>query len=141
MRGRLTSRIGRVGLWLGVALLLCAGAYHAIALSAYAASKDAPTLAERAAGANRAASLEPWNRTFEVRAIRLQAERLFDEREYDAAHALMQPVIAAGDGGREFVAYYHEVTRVWADKSSAKAHLQHGHEGPGGTLTTSDIER
>ena len=85
--------------------------------------------------------MEPHNDRFELRSILLRAEVLFEQKEWDAAHSLMQPVITQRRGDAEFVAYYRLVTARWADWSAAKAHLQHGHEGPGGTLRPEDIER
>ena len=135
-----TTPSRRIFLALSAALLVLA-AYHAYAASAYRASFDARPLAPRMDSATRAADLEPWNRSFELRSIRLAAEQLFFAEEFDAAHSLMQPIIASREGDAEFIAFYRTVTVRWADRSAAKAHLQHGHERPGGSLTPSDIER
>jgi len=124
-----------------VAAISLVAAYHGIAHAAYRASLAPGPLAARIESASRATALEPWNRTFEVRRIRLQAERLFLAEDFDAAHALMQPVIAAREGDAEFVEYYHVVNAEWVAASARKAHQQHGHEGPGGTLRPEDVER
>jgi len=128
------------------ALALLAGigliaTYHGYAHASYRASFARAPLATRIESASRAAELEPWNRLFEVRRIRLEAERLFLAEDYDAAHSLMQPVVAAREADAEFIDYYHVVNAEWIPASARKAHQQHGHEGPGGTLRPEDVER
>ena len=44
-------------------------------------------------------------------------------------------------GDAEMLAYFKRIQAAWALDTNRKAHLQHGHEGPGGTLKPSDIER
>lgn len=124
-----------------IAAITLIAAYHGFAHTAYRSSFASQPFAARIDSASRAIALEPWNRTFEVRRMRLEAERLFLAEEYDAAHALMQPVIAAREGDAEFVEYYHVVNAEWGAASARKAHQQHGHEGPGGTLRPEDVER
>jgi len=135
-----THRAALFALALITTIAVIAG-YHGYAHAAYRASFDNAPLAQRLESASRAAGLEPWIRIFEVRRIRLEAERFFLAEDYDAAHGLMQPIIAAREGDAEFIEYYHVVNAEWVPASARKAHQQHGHEGPGGTLRPEDVER
>lgn len=137
-QGRQRTHALAIALLLSIALL---ASYHAAAHARYRASFGDDALLARISSADRARDLEPWNRTFEIRWIRLEAERLFLAEEYDAAHALMEPVIAAREFDEDFVEYYHTVSQEWIAWSAGKAHQQHGHEGPGGTLDPEDVVR
>lgn len=123
-----------------VAIALVSG-YHAAAHASYRSALGDRPLEARLDSANRAADLEPWNREFHLRVIRVQAEILFRAEDYDGAHSLMQPVVAAGEADAEFIEFYRSVNAEWIPWSAGKAHQQHGHEGPGGTLRPEDIER
>jgi len=116
-------------------------AYHGVAHAAFRAALGDRPLETRIASAQRAFTLEPWNSSFEIRLVRVKAERLFLAKDYDAAHSLMQPIVAAGDADAEFIAFYRAVNAEWIPWSAGKAHQQHGHEGPGGTLRPEDVER
>ncbi len=41
----------------------------------------------------------------------------------------------------DLLALYREAQAVQSLETNRKAHLQHGHEGPGGTLRPTDVER
>lgn len=137
-----SSRVALVVTFMVLTLLAAGGMYHALAYAAYQASfSSAVPLDTRLRSAERATSLEPWHREYEVRRVRLEAEERFVAKDWDAAHKLMEPVIAERAGDAEFVEFYHAVNAKWVPWSSGKAHQQHGHEGPGGTLRPEDIER
>lgn len=136
-----STRIALAATFTVLAVLAMFMTYHGVAFGAYRASFGDASLETRLANAERAVQLEPWNHSFEVRRIRLEAEQLFVADEWDAAHKLMEPVIADRAGDAEFIEFYHTVNARWVPWSSGKAHQQHGHEGPGGTLRPEDIER
>lgn len=118
-------------------------AVHGYATWRYRASFSDQPLDVRKAHASAAAAIEPVNTTFELRYIRLNAESLYDRELYREAHDLMQPYAATAfyRDDQDFLGFYRTVNRAWADEDAAKAHRQHGHEGPGGTLDPDDIER
>ena len=100
------------------------------------------TLADDAA---RAAALEPFNRAFTTRDLVFRkwvlGKRLLDSGDYEGAIAALDIAYRNDIGDAELLALYHKAQDVQSEATNRKAHLQHGHEGPGGTLTPDQIER
>lgn len=134
-------------LWLTVvavvlgALLLV----HGVAEYSYRTSTSDAPLAQRADAAARAARLEPFRAEFVAHAehLRLWAlgSRLLAAGDYNRAVATLNIALQTGPDEPALVALYRKASRIQSIETVKKAHLQHGHEGPGGTLTPEDIER
>lgn len=135
--------------WLAGALLLAAAvaaAWHAAAYQRYRdASGGGETLAASAASAESAARMEPWNREFARRALVQRAwargDALLASGDYNAAVDELRTAYRADVGNAELLALFRRAQRTQALETVKKAHLQHAHEGPGGTLRPEDIER
>jgi len=145
-----TSRFTRRGLLAAAAAALLAAAiaagWHAAAFAAYRdASGGGDALAARAASAERAAHMEPWNREFARRAlVQRQWERgseLLARGDYNGAVDALRTAYRADVGNAALLALFREAQATQALETVKKAHLQHAHEGPGGTLRPEDIER
>ena len=133
---------------LGVTIIVVVGAlaWHSVASQAYSASFSADrSLEQRSASARTARSLEPLNARFvtrsEVMDGWLQGRRLLDAGDYNGAIVVLDRVYRLDIGDAELLALYHRAQDVQALATNRKAHLQHGHEGPGGTLTPDQLER
>ena len=131
-----------------VALLLVAAAlaWHARANSAYWASITLGVpLETRYADAYTATALEPWNSRYADRSryvmAWLRADTLLSAGAYNEAVALLSATIGRTLAEPDLLALYHEAQAAQAVDTNRKAHLQHAHEGPGGTLRPGDIER
>jgi cytochrome c-type biogenesis protein CcmH/NrfG len=143
-----TSRATLVTLVLGAVLVALVGAFalHAVATQAYSASFSAGrTVEERAASAATAGGLEPWNAQStsraKVMAGWLLGKQLLDSGDYNGAIVALDAAYRLDIGDAELLALYKKAQDVQALDTNRKAHLQHGHEGPGGTLTPGDLER
>lgn len=57
--------------------------------------------------------------------------------------AVETPAVAYRDdvGDAQLLVLFKRAQRIQSDETVRKAHLQHGHEGPGGTLNPGDVER
>jgi len=99
----------------------------------------------RASYARTAARIEPFRTAYVVHADHLrgwaEGARLLDAGDYNRAVAVLNETLRRGPDDPELVALYRKATRIQALETNKKAHLQHGHEGPGGTLRPEDIER
>jgi hypothetical protein len=136
---RLNLRTFALGPLLGLlaALVVVALALHLTASNAYQRSFSAGLpLTQRAAAAEQASSLEPWNSRYETRAIVmrkwLHGSILLSQ---DAALPAMQELAEAY---RLDVGDQRAQQQLSID-SNFKAHIQHAHEGPGGTLRPQDL--
>ncbi|NTW28816.1 MAG: tetratricopeptide repeat protein [Coriobacteriia bacterium] len=121
-------------------------AAHLIAHAEYSRSFDSPASIEvRAHAAAIAASVEPWNRGFVARAhlltLWVEGKDLLEAGDYNAAVDVLDSAYRQDVGNVELLALYQQAQAVQAEETNRKAHLQHGHEGPGGTLLPEDVER
>lgn len=116
-------------------------AWHATAWATYQASWTAATPAQRLQSAQRAARLEPWSTEANVRALWLRGDAELDSGDYNAAVETLAQAYRRDIGNRDLLADFRRAQRVQSLETVKKAHLQHGHEGPGGTLRPEDIER
>ena len=143
-RGATVARIGAVVV---IALALAAAGWHLVAWSAYRHTYDGSSspLATRAAYAAKAARLEPFNRSFATRDLVfrmwVRGKKLLEEGDYEDAIKALDIAYRNDIGDAELLALYHEAQDVQSEATNRKAHLQHGHEGPGGTLTPDQLER
>jgi len=129
---------------LGAAALLfvVALAWHAFAASQLLLSRDTgATLDARLSAARTARSLEPWNPTARADYGYIVSQQLFAAGRYREAVEVMAVAYKDAVGDAELLAYFKHAQGVWAVDTNRKAHLQHGHEGPGGTLKPGDVER
>jgi hypothetical protein len=143
---RLNLRTFALGPLLGLlaALVVVALALHLTASNAYQRSFSAGLpLTQRAAAAEQASSLEPWNSRYETRAIVmrkwLHGSILLSQ---DAALPAMQELAEAyrlDVGDQELLALFKRAQQQLSIDSNFKAHIQHAHEGPGGTLRPQDL--
>lgn len=130
----------------GVVILLCVMLIvHASAVYSYRLSAGTGALAERAAAARTAARLEPFRATYVARAMHLElwlrGADLLASGDYNRAVATLNVALRTGPDEPELVALYRRASKIQSIETVKKAHLQHGHEGPGGTLRPQDIER
>lgn len=118
---------------------------HAAAAYSYRMSLADVAIAQRAAYARRAARIEPFRRTYVANAEHLggwaEGSRLLTSGDYNRAVAVLNETLRTGPDDPQLVALYRKASRTQALETNRKAHLQHGHEGPGGTLRPEDIER
>jgi hypothetical protein len=145
-----TWRSGRFALRLFAGLLLvlvvAAVALHLTAEAAYRRSFSASVaLADRNTDAQQAHQLEPFNAGYATRAVVMQkwlhGSILLSQ---DAALPAMQELADAyrlDVGDQELLALFKKAQRQLSIDSNFKAHIQHAHEGPRGTLRPQDLLR
>ena len=133
---------------LAVAATLLAGlALHLTASSAerHASGSGSGSLAERTAQARLATRLEPWNPRFAHRAYVMQlweaGQRDLAAGDYNGAVELLRQAYRADVGNAELLDLFLRAQATQTLATNRKAHLQHAHEGPGGTLRPQDVER
>jgi hypothetical protein len=137
---------------LAVAVVLAASAIlgvvvvlHLTASAAASRAERSGSLAERLEAARLAATIEPWNPAFKRRARVLDSwergRQLLDVGEYNGSVDALREAYADDVGNNELLALFKQAQATQALETNRKAHLQHGHEGPGGTLRPEDIER
>lgn len=132
--------------WIVAAALLAAGVTVAAlwlgsAWWYYQESWGPGPLGERTAAAQTAQRLEPWNTQMRVRALWLRGESELSSGNYNAAVQTLAQAYRADIGDQPLLALFKRAQDIQALETVKKAHLQHGHEGPGGTLRPQDIER
>jgi hypothetical protein len=123
-----------------------AATYHLTASKWYGDSFDrAATLDARAQSAQRAAGLEPWNSRYATRAIVMQKWRhaaiLLSQGASLPATKELGEAYKLDIGDQELLALFKKSQGALAVDSNFKAHIQHAHEGPGGTLRPQDLMR
>ena len=123
-------------------LLVVALAWHAFATWQLYLSRDArATLDARLSAARTATSMEPWNPTARADHGYIVSQQLLVQGRYREAVEVMATAYKYAIGDAELLAYFKRVQEVWAVDTNRKAHLQHGHESPGGALKPGDVER
>ena len=116
------------------------------ARAAYRGSLDSSaTLEQRAASASLAHKLAPWSAQYGRRSQLLSAwvlgEQQLGRGDYNAAVDTLDAAYRLDIGNSELLALYRRAQETQSLETNRKAHLQHGHEGPGGTLAPGDVER
>jgi hypothetical protein len=105
------------------------------------AGDPAASLDVRVAAARTALKTDPGDRDYRVRYGYLYAQRLARDGHLPQAVDVMAVTYKEAVGNAEMLAFFKRIQAELALDTNRKAHLQHGHEGPGGTLGPSDIER
>jgi hypothetical protein len=106
------------------------------------AANAALPLAARARAAKRVTQLRPFSGSAEVTYAILEGRRLFqNEATWDEAQTLLYETYLRHIGNKPLRAELSVVSKAIILRDAGKAHKQHGHEGPGGTLRPEDIER
>lgn len=126
---------------IAAAALVIVAAWHFTAIALEDASHGRAPLERRAELAARASRLEPWSHTFRVRMLWLEGEDQLAKGDYNGAVETLTTAYRMDVGNTDLLAVFKRAQRVQALETVKKAHLQHGHEGPGGTLRPQDIER
>jgi hypothetical protein len=114
--------------------------------SAYRDSKSALLPVEqRMARARTATCLAPWVATYRARYLALagwvRGRNLLEAGDYSGAVNALRDAYRLDVGEKELLVLFQRAQDVEALATTRKAHLQHGHEGPGSTLRPQDIER
>ena len=140
------TRSSRVtGLVVGVVAALAVGAWLLVSATAFERSFSPAPLAEKALRADVAGAMEPWRREYTNRALVLdywqRGARLLAAGDYNGAIAALDVAYRHDIGDQELLGLYRKAQATQAIATNRKAHLQHGHEGPGGTLTPGQVER
>ena len=99
------------------------------------------SITERVSAGATARAMEPWNPSARAAYGYARSQQLFAQGRYVRAVDIMAEAYRDAVGDAEMLAYFKHIQDVLALDTNRKAHLQHGHEGPGGTLKPSDIER
>jgi len=143
-----TSRRATAGVFVALGLVLLAGAisWHALADASYRASLASGTaIVARYASARSAAAIEPWNPRYTARASYvaawLRADALLAAGDYKDAVTLLSATTGSTLAEPDLLELYRKAQAVQSLETNRKAHLQHAHEGPGGTLAPGDVER
>ncbi len=131
-----------------VALLLFgagAGAASWFADRAYGRTFDASrSLEARVADAQTARCLAPWSGTYRTRefvmVVWLGGKQRLDAGDYSGAVSALRQAYRRAVGDAELLGLFKRAQEVQAIATTKKAHLQHGHEGPGSSLTPQDVE-
>ncbi len=138
-------RRGGVATVVALAVLLAALALHLTAMAASQRAQEPGSLARQADSAQLAAKLEPWNAEYARRSRVLGlwelGQRQLDAGDYNAAVDSLRVAYRNDVGNTALLALFKRAQATQTLATNRKAHLQHGHEGPGGTLTPEDIER
>lgn len=128
-----------------IVLASALGLMHAAAVHSYRMSESLPTLSQRAEAARRARGLEPFNSRFVARAELLhrwnRGAELLAAGDYNQAVAVLSDALQLAPREPGLVSLYKRAQAIQTLETNKKAHLQHGHEGPGGTLAPEDVER
>jgi hypothetical protein len=98
-------------------------------------------LPDRYSAATEALKLAPWIPAVRARQGYVNSQLLFSEGKTLAATDAMAAAYKDAVGDPEMLAWFRKMQDALSLETNRKAHLQHGHEGPGGTLKPSDIER
>ena len=115
---------------------------HLVAQDALARSRDeALTPPERLAEAQTALRLEPWRRDIVGETAFIEGTLLRDQGDLDGAKRVLVAALERDSTDRRLRPLLVEVNREILVGDARKAHQQHGHEGPGGSLRPEDVER
>jgi hypothetical protein len=120
---------------------LVAAAAQAYAWVSYRSSFDAGmSLPARLAAARRAQALAPYATDYRVRVLWLRGETALAEGDLRIAVGFLERAYKNDVGNTELLAVFKEAQRRQLVQDSRKAHVQHGKEGPGGTLRPEDVQ-
>jgi hypothetical protein len=114
---------------------------RALELGDAVANDPAMSLDDRVAAARTALKADPGSRERRIRYGYLYAQRLARDGHLPQAVDVMAVTYKEAVGDLEMLAFFKRIQAELALDTNRKAHLQHGHEGPGGVLAPSDVER
>ena len=116
--------------------------WHAVASWNILVARDPGTsLDAEVKAAATARAMEPWNPATRAADGYARSQKAYFQGHYPQAVDAMAEAYKDAIGDPEMLAYFKHIQAVMALATNRKAHLQHGHEGPGGTLKPGDIER
>lgn len=123
-----------------VVVLVAASVAYASAVSranrvAETGSNPLPARAHAAALVKR---LQPWNGSADVRYAMLEGRLLYNAHQWDASDALLYTTFLRHQDNKPLRAELRVVNLAIMFRDAGKAHVQHGHEGPKGTLGPQD---
>ena len=102
-------------------------------------------LEQRVTDAQTAHRLAPWNASYGVREFAmvnwLKGGQLLDAGDYSGAVNVLREAYRRDVGEQELLALFQRAQEIETLATNRKAHLQHGHEGPGSSLRPQDVER
>lgn len=137
-RGRTVPAAVAVALAVAVLLALAlAGAAEIAYRASFSAGSDP---AKREACARAAQRIDPWSRRYRARVRWLAGDAALAAGNYNEAVVLLGEAYRDQVGDRALLADFRRAQELQALETNRKAHLQHGHEGPGGTLAPGDVE-
>ena len=126
----------------GLIALIGLASVHFVAQDALVRSRDeALTLPERLAAARAALRLEPWRRDIVGETAFIEGTLLLDQGDLDEAKRVLGAALGRDSSDRRLRPLLTAVNREILIRDARKAHQQHGHEGPGGSLRSEDVER
>lgn len=125
---------------LGV-LVLAAAAVHAYAYAEWRASFAQRPAAEQLAAAERAAALEPWVAAYRARPLWIRGEVARSHKKVATGYFLLHRAADIDPHDPDLHQALHAAYLDWYVATTWKAHVQHGHELPGGKLREQDVER
>jgi len=124
-----------------VVVLFTAGVVHLMATSSLQRSRNTvlPS-ATRVTLARQAARLEPWRVDASSQLALLEGATLYEKGDLAEAKRVLGEARLQDLSNKDLEALLRKVNRDIIVRDSRKAHQQHGHEGPGGTLAPEDVE-
>ena len=126
----------------GLIAVIVLASVHLVAQDALARSRDeALTPPERLAEAQTALRLEPWRRDIVGETAFIEGTILRDRGDLDGAKRVLVAALERESTDRRLRPLLVEVNREILVRDARKAHQQHGHEGPDGSLRPEDVER
>lgn len=137
-------RTRRVVLVVGLLLVMLSlpAVVHLVAGGSLARSRDtALPLADRLQYARGAARIEPWRMEAASQAALIEGTILYERGDLDAAKRVLGEARLKDLSDKPLESLLRTVNLEIIARDSRKAHQQHGHEGPGGTLRPEDVER
>jgi hypothetical protein len=125
-----------------VVVLFTVGVVHLMATSSLQRSRNTVLpRATRVALARQAARLEPWRVGASSQLALLEGATLYERGDLDEAKRVLGEARLKDLTNKDLESLLRKVNRDIIVRDSRKAHQQHGHEGPGGTLAPEDVER
>ena len=115
---------------------------HVVSQTELARGRDGSLpLSTRLSATRQAIRLEPWRRDAASEAALLEATMLRHDGDLDGAKRVLKAAYLRDRDNTELRRVLSEVNREIETRDARKAHQQHGHEGPGGSLAPEDVER
>ena len=124
-----------------VVVLFTVGVVHLMATSSLQRSRNTvlPS-ATRVTLARQAARLEPWRVDASSQLALLEGATLYEKGDLAEAKRVLGEARLQDLSNKDLESLLRKVNRDIIVRDSRKAHQQHGHEGPGGTLAPEDVE-